>query len=234
MIKNYFLFLTIFGMLFLPLVSAGLLQSNIIFNHNHLDISQRHFLENNHIKHFKDYGTYQIHNSKWFGLLRGATTQTYTLLSSTNSIINAQAILEITNYYPEKLLNRMSFSGGIPRDLKLFYWVNESYQEQQYKQVCSKDTISLNGTIQKNCYQEKNGFEIKYKAYWKEYNNQVLPLGNYKLKITAKLPHANQKVDWILHTGSNDIALSNWLWWDTSWNYKRQIDFTAKDRKSVV
>ena len=145
----------------LPLVTAGLLQSNIQFQKNHLDINQRHFLENNHIKHFKDYGRYEIHKNKWLGLLRGATTQSYTLLSSDNSIINAYAILEVTNYIPAKLLSKMSFSGGTPRDLNIFYWVNESYKKQKYKQVCSRDTISLNGTVQKNCHQKKNGFETK-------------------------------------------------------------------------
>ena len=86
----------------------------------------------------------------------------------------------------------------------------------------------LNGTIQ-NCKEVKIRTKRikKYKAYWKKYNNKVLPSGTYKLKINAKLPHANKKVDWILHTGSNDIALSNWLWWDASWSYKKQINFTA-------
>ena len=227
MLKNK-LFLFLFVSLFLvSFASASLFQSNQIFRHNQINSMQKHFLESNHIKHFKDYGTYDVYSNKWFGLLRGETTQSYTLLSSDNSIINAYAILEVKNYIPSKLLSKMSFSGGTPKDLNIFYWVNESYKKQKYRQVCSRDTISLNGTIQKNCHQKKNGFKIKYKAYWKKYNNQVFPPGTYKLKITAKLPHANKKVDWILHTGANDIALSNWLWWDASWVYKEQINFTA-------
>ena len=187
----------VLGMFLISFASAGMFQSNQVFQKNHLDISQRHFLENNHIKHFKDYGRYEIHDSSFLGLLRGGTTQTYTLLSSDNSIINAYAILEVQNYVPAKLLSKMSFSGGTPRDLNIFYWVNESYYQDKpiYKKVCGRKTISINGTIQNNCKQIKirNERIKKYKAYWKKYNNQVLPSGTYKLKITAKLPHANKK-----------------------------------------
>lgn len=224
---NKILIVFLLGMFLVSFASASLFQNNQVFQHNKINSGQKHFLEHQNIKHFKDYGSYEIHKNKWLGLFRGAKTQSYTLLSSSNSIINAYAILDVQNYQPEKLLSKMSFKGGTPRDLKISYWVNESYNEQQYKQVCEKDIISLNGTIQNNCNQVKNGFKTKYKAYWKPYNNQVLPYGDYKIKITAKLPRANQKVDWILHTGSQDIALIDWQWWNSNWNYKRQINLTG-------
>ncbi|HHB93386.1 MAG TPA: DUF2341 domain-containing protein [Thioploca sp.] len=229
--RKIFLFMLL-GMFVISFASASMFQSNLIFNHNKLTIHQKTFLKDNIFHHRKkllrNYGTYEVHKNKWLGLLRGDTTQTYTLLSSDNSIINAYAILDVHNYQSEKLLTKMSFTGGTPRDLKLSYWVNESYFQNRpiYKKVClKKKMFSTNETIQNNCKQIKVRTEKikKYKAYWKPYKNQILPIGEYKLKITAKLPRANHKVDWVLHTGSQDIALTDWLWWNNSWGYKKEI-----------
>ena len=96
------------GMFLISFASAGLLQGNLKFN------------KINQLPHqAKAYGQYELHENGFLGLLRGDTLQTYTLLSSENSIINAQATLEVTNYRPESLLDSLSFKGGNLRDLKL-------------------------------------------------------------------------------------------------------------------
>ena len=229
------LMVLVLSMFLISFASASLFQSNQVFTKNSLTLHQRTFLEHyspHRIKHFRNFGTYEIHKSKLIGLLRGATTQKYTLLDSSNSIINAYAILDVENYGPNRLLSKMSFEGGTPRDLKIFYWVNESYYQNKpiYKKVCSFEKTNMTNSkrFQRVCKQIKIRTEKvkKYKTYWKDYKNQVMPIGDYKIKITAKLPRANKKVDWILHTGAQDIPLSNWLWWNSNWAYKKQIAVT--------
>jgi len=191
----------VLGFFLISFASASLFQSNQVFTQNHLNLHQRTFLEHyspNRIKHFRNFGTYEIHKNGFLGLTRGATTQKYTLLDSSNSIINAYAILEVNNYEPNRLLSKMSFQGGTPRDLKIFYWVNESYFQNKpiYKKVCSfeKTNMTNSNRFQRVCKEVKIRTEKvkKYKTYWKDYKNQVMPIGDYKIKITAKLPRANK------------------------------------------
>jgi len=224
---NKLLMAFIIGMFLISFTSAGLLQRNLKFN----KISKLP-------QQAKAYGQYELHENGFLGLLRGGTIQTYTLLNSENSVINAQATLEVTNYRPEKLLDKMIFKGGTLRDLRLTYLVNESYTVPTYKQVCHKNinhkfgtrrriTNSPNSTntTSQICKQVKTGTVTKYKQIWKDYNKQILPKGTYQLKIQGKLPKVNNAVDWVLN--KNGEKLDKWQWWDSQWDYKREIDLTA-------
>ncbi len=228
-IKLIFLLL-FFSVFLIGITSASLFQSNKVLKNNQINLEQKHFLNKfgeGRINNFKSYGTYEIHENGFLNLFRGDKVQEYTLLSSDNSVINAWAILEVKNYRNSKLLNGLSFKGGTPRDIKISYFINESYFEKKpiYKKVCGRNKVSLNGTINKNCNNVlvRTDKILKYKTYWKPYLNQLMPIGNYKIKINGKLPSVNKKVDWILNSGEQNQALDKWAWWDNSWNYKRQI-----------
>lgn len=222
------LLLIFFSVFLIGITSASLFQSNKVFNKNiNLDLKQKQFLRENNINRFQDYGRYYIHKNGFLNLFRGDTVQSYTLLSSENSVINAWAILEVQNYRNSKLLNGLSFKGGTPKGIKISYWVNESYliDKPIYQKVCGRKTLSINGTINKNCKNVKIRTDKikKYKAYWKQYNNQVLPIGKYKIRIDGKLPYVNARVDWILNTGEQNQKLDQWAWWSSAWTYKREI-----------
>ncbi len=232
-IKLIFL-LMFFSVFLIGITSASLFQSNKVFKHNQINLKQKHFLDkygDRGIRKLRNYGTYEIHENRFLNLFRGDTVQTYTLLDSGNSVINAWAILEVKNYRNSKLLNGLSFKGGTPRDIQISYFVNESYFENKpiYKKVCGRNKVSLNGTINKNCNNVlvRTDKILKYKAYWKPYLNQLMPIGNYKIKINGKLPSVNKKVDWILNSGEQNQALDKWAWWNITWLYKKQINFTA-------
>ncbi len=158
--KKIFVYL-ILGIFLISFASASLFQSNKVFNHHTFSLKERHFIAN-HIKHInriRNYGSYDIHENKWLGLLRGQTTQTYTLLDSGNSIINAWAYLSVTNYRTSKLLSKMSFTGGTPRDLNIYYFVNESYQKEIpiYKKVCNfEQSNKTNSTFNLNRFKYNN------------------------------------------------------------------------------
>ena len=228
----------IMGMfLILPIASAGLLQSNKVFFKNTLGVDKINWLKSQGIHRFKNYGTYEIHDSSFLGLLRGDVAQEYTLLESGNSIINAWAYLEVTNYKPSRLLSNLWFKGGTPRDVQVFYLVNESYEVDKpiYKKVCGRKTISINRTIQNNCRQVlvRTDKITKYREVWKLYHGQILPIGTYKIKITGKLPKVNHAVDWILKSGTGNYDLEKWAWWNSSWSRKREINITENSGSTL-
>lgn len=81
----------------------------------------------------------------------------------------------------------------------------------------------INGT--KSCSKIQNGTKdwtiTTYK--WKEYNGEILPEGIYKWRLEGK-KGKDESVDWI--TSSNGFDLTEWAWWENSWDEKKIINIT--------
>ena len=153
----------------------------------------------------------------------------YSLTKNTEQcLIDCEAEGKAILYRNMSLFDDMKFYnkfGGLRNlDYKIYILGTEEYIEETpiYEEICKDITDLKNGTINKVCQNVQIDIkkETKTREVWKEYNNEVLPVGNYKWKLEGK-KNPVESVDFVPATVSKE--LSEWAWWDSNWKKKKQI-----------
>lgn len=183
-----------------------------------LGFNQKKFIEGN------EYGDIEIKD--WWGF--GSKLAEYTLEENTNEcLIDCYAGGMVTLYKKEKLFTDLKFKG---RDNKLrnlnhniiLIEVEETYLEE-VEDYSYNNITSENGTITQESILVGSHNENKIRLIWKEYDNKVLDEGVYRWRIEGK-KQLGEDIDWIVSAFGKDFT--EWEWWNTDWNRKRQINIT--------
>lgn len=219
----FVLFLVLLSMLLIPTISA------LDFdNYKEFNISNG------------KYGEITIKNnliSCFLGL--GCNIASYKLEEYNSSIINAYAKGRAILYEKGQLFTGQEFINKEGKkvnlkDAKMFILTNEEYTEEKpvYEYLCEKIKDEKNGTTYNSCQQKlvETKKETKSKTYYKDYNYEELPAGDYEWKITAKRP-VNTPIDFVLITGFGDFKTTEWSWWNTGWSKKKKI--TIQENQAI-
>lgn len=159
----------------------------------------------------------------------------YSLTSNTEQcLINCQATGKAILYSSGKLFDNTNFKdrqGNLLTNVysKYYIKVNESYDVDvpTYKEVCKDLKNDTKGKENKTqCEQEVSGTtkEKKTREVWKEYNGETLNPGNYEWRLEGT-KYLKQSVDFV--PVKSDLEFSEWAWWDSNWNNKKQVNVTG-------
>lgn len=89
-----------------------------------------------------------------------------------------------------------------------------------------------NGTATTSCEKIVNGTEefetITYD--WKRYFGDELPAGEYKWRLEGRKENLGN-IDWIV--SSNGLKLSEWAWWNSTWEFKKEITITENSGSAL-
>jgi len=122
-------------------------------------------------------------------------------------------------------INKDSYSGD------WYYYDNSpySFEVDNYKEVCDEDTTLKNGSIEKNCYKVKDGTRLETGNYdrWLKYEGGEFKAGTYIFEYRGQKP-INLDVDFKPVLFGVDLG-KYYVWWDSDWNKKRQIDLTENN-----
>jgi len=126
-----------------------------------------------------------------------------------------------TLYQPMSLFDKVDYNilqgeGSLSSIPKVTIKYNETYYEEVIDKIMEKCEDISNKTFEgKYCYNitltTKN--ITKTRDSWKEYNGEILPIGNYEYQITGKLER-NQIID-VVQTTSNK-QFTEWTTWTAS------------------
>lgn len=154
----------------------------------------------------------------------------YTLDYNTDQcLINCEARGTAILYTKGKLFSDMGFYGKDTKKRNLNYDIfilieNEEYKKQipKYQETC----ISISSNNSLNCKTTLTSYETKkyYRTYWKKYSGEKLDPGTYQWKLEGK-KQIKESVDWI--GKSFGEKFDNWAWWNSNWNYRRQLNITG-------
>jgi hypothetical protein len=187
--------------------------------------------------------TIRINNA--FGLpLIGDVLATHKLTDNTDVCLTncyAEGISDLR--YDQVLFQEVEFENKIGdtkeiNDFKYFIRMTETEDGERntYTTTCEDITVPKivnrkNITaeyIYESCTQEVTGTEeyeiISYD--WKRYKGAVLDKGIYHWRIEGR-KNAYEDVDWIVT--SNGERLTEWAWWNSSWEYSRTISDLTGD-----
>lgn len=174
----------------------------------------------------------------------------YSLSEVKESILNIEMIGKATIYKDGTLFDYAGFKDisnewtSIKEGQYYIEVIKDNYVEipDTYKTVCytnesnttTKDTKELESIeleSKLNCVQEVNTTKLVNRPYpvWQEYNREILKAGNYKWKF-AGTRFLNQKVDVI--PVKDGTTFDEWVWFDNSWSYKKQINISTTDATS--
>jgi hypothetical protein len=188
----------------------------------------------------EDYGTYGGYKitsffPTWLG---GGGTSNYNLLDNTASVINCMANLEVYNELPHNLIDDINFIGKNGEDLSDYILslrfeigtyqdvekTNYSAPIYSEEQTCEDIFLNETNTTEQNCYFALTGYETytEEELVWEEYNGEEVQ-GYAQLKILVERSPL-KPIDWIITFRGEELA--KWAWWNSSWNYKRQINIT--------
>ncbi len=169
-----------------------------------------------------------------FGLpFIGADLAKYKLTYNTDQcLINCRAEGTATLYTDGYLFTDLNFedSRGKTTSIKsskisIYETTIYDINVDDYETSCELPKIVSNGTEQE-CSRNKIGShqEERTSGEWVEYDNSVLPPGEYRWKIEGKKSRT-ERIDWIGTSFGEDF--DEWAWWDTNWLRKKQIDITG-------
>lgn len=188
----------------------------------------------------EDYGTYGGYEitsffPTWLG---GGGTSNYNLLDNTVSVINCMANLEVYNELPHNLIDDINFIGKNGEDLSDYIlslrFEIGTYQDVEYnnysapiyseEQTCEDILLNETNATEQNCYFALIGYETytEEELVWEEYNGEEVQ-GYAQLKILVERSPL-KPIDWIVTFRGEE--LTKWAWWDSNWDYKRQINIT--------
>jgi len=166
----------------------------------------------------------------WLG---GSGKSTVELISNTDQcLLNCEATIKFTNEKPIVLTNKIDlkniFKKNVKNNVDLELLLGK-YQEVEknrpiYSEICEQNKNSTNGT-KETCYQKQTSEETytETQLVWTEYKG-TKESGEVFLKIKGTKT-ALQNIDWIITFRKQQ--LDKWAWWNSSWNYKKQVNFTA-------
>lgn len=143
-----------------------------------------------------------------------------------NCIINCYAIINITTYEEGVLPLEFDFinlKNG--RNKILNYNVyTQSIDEKEtqipvYNEVCNPYILG-NGSLYNNCTQVFSKYENKIITTYgyKKYQGEILPAGNYKIKIESKIDEPNFNIDWAFNYKgiTSEQIRTYWATWNSS------------------
>lgn len=202
----------VFLLAFAPLISAGILDSA---NFDSTD---------------GEYGSYMIDSylPEWLG---GGERASIKLLQNTNQcLIDCSATLEGYFFESRSLVDQIQFKdnkGNLVtniRDLnfRIGQYENIEYEIPIYEEVCEDIMGNPNNSTSNivcSNIQTDSYIEFRNEFTWKNYQGGEI-IGYFQLEINAK-KNPNQKVDWIIEVFGE--KLTAWAWWDTDWEFKREI-----------
>jgi len=228
MVKKILILITAL-MVILPLASA--------FNLDPFAVVKEKVKDNKNLEPFlkedfnEKYGVITLY--KTFMWLKNDNIAEYSLTKNTEQcLIDCEAEGKAVLYRDMALFDDMKFYNkiGSLRDLdyKIYILGTEEYVEETpiYETMCEDVTDLKNGTINKVCQNVQTDVrkETKTREVWKEYNNEVLPAGNYTWKLEGKKNPA-ESIDFIPVASSEE--LSDWAWWNSGWTKKKAINLDS-------
>lgn len=176
--------------------------------------------------------TYNI-DSIWPTWLGGNGESVVKLIENTDEcLIDCSFTLEFQNQKPLSLLEDINFINRKGETVE-YSLLDLKFQVGRYENITKTNPIyeytcedlPLNETNQtnetQNCYDKEIGQEeyTEKVLTWNNYNGEELDGLSY-LKLDAK-KDPKKSMDWIITFRGEDLV--NWAWWNTSWEYKREI-----------
>lgn len=166
-----------------------------------------------------------------FGL--GGDIAKFRLIENTDLCINTCfAIINVTLLENAKLPFEFDFIETTNEKYKnLNYNVYTQSEDEKdiilptYKEVCNP-YMEINLTLNNNCTLVQNGtYTSVIKTYdYQKYHNDILPSGNYIIKIESKMDEPFKSIDWSFNSlgiSSNTIR-EHWAIWNSSFEVKLQ------------
>ena len=146
--------------------------------------------------------------------------------------INCYAVINITvsNNTPLPYLFKTYEKSNRLKDNQFNYYIQKERKDKitnsHFKEICDKKENEKNKTIENICYSinDYNTSKEVISYSWDRYKGELLPSGNYLLKITAnKKP--DEVLDWSFdYLGiTSDQIKEKWAWWNTTYNKKKNI-----------
>ncbi len=178
--------------------------------------------------------TYNI-DTIWPTWLGGSGESVVKLIENTDEcLIDCSFTLEINNQKPISLLEDIKFINKKNEDVqdkinylnfKVGRYENLTTTTPIYNTTCEDAYNETTGNLTQSCTETQIGEETETEEVltWKDYNGEELDGLSY-LKVDAK-KNPKTTMDWIVTFRGEDLV--KWAWWNTSWEYKRQIDLTA-------
>jgi len=180
----------------------------------------------------------EIKIKDWLGLSKKAN---YRLTDYGASVINVWAEGEYTLYkkthlfrgiYIKDILGRR----GELRDVKFYIWQNKT--ETRYRPVYESKCKEVYNETTKNQTEVCESVLVANESYevdvsgWIPYKPGMdLEPGTGRWRLEAKRP-VNKKVDFILEAHGKEFT--EWAWWDTSWEYKREIEIQENSGNTLT
>jgi len=215
--KKIFLFIIV-GLFLVNFSSAGLFDPN----------SELAFHEEG--KNGK-YGYYEI-NDTTFWFFNNKPVKTIELIENEYSVFTAWNIKEIEVFKPTKLFDKTNYLDKAQKENRENLLSSELHffreWETKDRTVNNKSCLSYETTANQTqiCseYQD-NYYEETYEEWsdWKIYNFQTVQEGLYQTEtIVTREKQGTGTIDWVDENEGYD--LDEWAtWWDTDWNFKRDI-----------
>lgn len=180
------------------------------------------------IDYIEENETYVV-NSVWPTWLGGNGESIVKLIDNTDyCLIDCEATLEFNNEEPISLLEGIGFvdrlGNDVSKDIKKLDFIIGRYEDVEYKNktyetIC--EDILTNSTNETICKEVESG-EVSYfvnELVWRKYSGTEENGLSY-LKIKAK-KDLRKDIDWIITFRGKE--LSEWAWWDSNWQYKKEI-----------
>jgi hypothetical protein len=176
-----------------------------------------------------NYGAITISNS--FLWVETDKIAEYSLTSTSESIIDIAMYGKVTLYQSGTLFDDINFKDKLNELTNLkdgnyyillskdnYIYVSNVYEEQCYTILANEINKTDEGF---NCYNVSTyKLENQPIQVWEKYNGEQLKAGDYNWKFEGKR-NVGQIVDVV--PVKNDIEFSEWVWYDSSWNYKVEI-----------
>lgn len=136
-------------------------------------------------------------------------------------------IFDSFNYYGTDSKEKSKYS-------KFFIWTTEN-RTREINNNSRKVIECLDTKLKENkttCYETIYGsYNENYTySYWKETPFEKLNSGKYKWRVEFTR-NINEKLDWI--PTSNGIALEEYLWFNTSWDRKKALNFSIATNPTI-
>lgn len=178
--------------------------------------------------------TYTI-DTIWPSWLGGDGSSIVKLVNNTDQCLtDCSFTLEFQNEQEVSLLEDLVFidrkGEDVQNTLKNVEFKIGSYENQTkiipiYDTICEDVYNSTTNNVTQSCttINTNNETETEEVLVWKNYNGEAVSGLNY-LQVNAKKSPI-KSMDWIVTFRGEDLI--KWAWWNSTWNYKREITLTS-------
>ena len=174
----------------------------------------------------------QIEIKDWLGISHKAD---YRLTDYDASVINVWAEGEYKLYKKTHLFTGVFYKDiignrGDLRDVQFYIW-NEEYEtrynpiyENQNCKLIYNETSKNQTEVCEQVLISNESYQVDVSGWIPYEKGMNLPESEGRWRLEAKRK-ANKPIDFILE--AHGKTFDEWAWWDSSWEYKRQINLTA-------